>query len=155
MIYSAKSLLTPALITGILLPIPCLIIAIKWKTILSRWTEEGRILELKWKNFKKYISDFTLLKEHPPASIALWDFYMVYAVALGVAENTIKAMKDIVPDEEIRRTRTGPIVYSTIGLSSINSLTSSVHSTTSSSGGFHGGGGGGFHGGGGGGGGAR
>jgi len=154
MIYSAKSLLTLALITGILLSIPCLIIAIKWKTILSRWTEEGRLLELKWKNFKKFISDFTLLKEHPPASIALWDFYMVYAVALGVAEHTIKAMKDIVPDEEIRKTRTGTLIYSTTGFNSINSFTLSLHST-SSGGGTGGGGTGGFHGGGGGGGGAR
>ena len=79
---------------------------------------------------------------------------MVYAVALGVAEHTIKAMKDIVPDEEIRKTRTGTLIYSTTGFNSINSFTLSLHSTTRG-GGPGGGGTGGFHGGGGGGGGAR
>ena len=153
MLYSAETLLMPALIIGFILSIAGLIVANTWRTILCRWTREGRILELKWKNFKKFISDFTLLKEHPPASITLWDFYMVYAVALGVAEHTIKAMKDIVPDEEIREARTGTMVYSAVGFSSINSFTSSLHST--SSGGAGGAGGGGFGGSGGGGGGAR
>jgi len=153
MLYSAETLLMPALIIGFILSIAGLIVANTWRTILCRWTREGRILELKWKNFKKFISDFTLLKEHPPSSITLWDFYMVYAVALGVAEHTIKAMKDIVPDEEIREARTGTMVYSAVGFSSINSFTSSLHST--SSGGAGGTGGGGFGGSGGGGGGAR
>ena len=153
MLYSAETLLMPALIIGFILSIAGLIVANTWRTILCRWTREGRILELKWKNFKKFISDFTLLKEHPPSSITLWDFYMVYAVALGVAEHTIKAMKDIVPDEEIREARTGTMVYSAVGFSSINSFTSSLHST--SSGGAGGAGGGGFGGSGGGGGGAR
>ena len=153
MLISVEPALTQALIVGTIISIVLIIIANVWKTILSRWTEEGRLLELKWKNFKKFISDFTLLKEHPPESIALWDFYMVYAVALGVADNTIKAMKDIVPDEEIRNIRTGTIVYSAASFSSINSFTSSVRSSGGSGGG--GGGGGGFGGGGGGGGGAR
>ena len=154
MVYSVEPMLNWTLIIGSILSVICLIIANIWKTILSRWTEEGRLLELKWKNFKKFISDFTILKEHPPESITLWDFYMVYAVALGVAENTIKAMRDIVPDEEIKRTRTGPLIYTTTGFLSINRFTSSVHSS-SSGGGGSGGSHGGFHGGGGGGGGAR
>ena len=155
MLISVEPMLTWALIIGAILSIALIIIANVWKTILSRWTEEGHLLELKWKNFKKFISDFTLLKEHPPESIALWDFYMVYAVALGVADNTIKAMKDIVPDEEIRNIRTGTLVYSAAGFSSINSFTSSVRSSSSGGGGSGGSGGGGFGGGGGGGGGAR
>lgn len=154
MVYSVEPMLTWTLILGSILSVIGLIIANIWKTILSRWTEEGRLLELKWKNFKKFISDFTLLKEHPPDSLILWDFYLVYAVALGVAENTIKAMRDIVPDEEIKRTRTGPLIYTTTGFISINRFTSSVYSS-SSGGGGSGGSSGGFHGGGGGGGGAR
>jgi uncharacterized membrane protein len=154
MLISVEPMLTWALIIGIIFSFILLIIANIWKTILSRWTEEGRLLELKWKNFKKFISDFTLLKEHPPESIAIWDFYMVYAVALGVADNTIKAMKDIVPDEQIKSIKTGTLVYSTAGFRSINNFTSSI-SRSSSGGGSGGGGGGGFGGGGGGGGGAR
>ncbi|MCX8206023.1 MAG: DUF2207 domain-containing protein [Candidatus Micrarchaeota archaeon] len=67
------------------------------KMFLARWTREGRLLNLKWSNFKKYITDYSALEEHPPASIKLWDQYMVYAVALGVAQEAIRAMGRVAP----------------------------------------------------------
>ncbi|MEM0437761.1 MAG: DUF2207 domain-containing protein [Candidatus Micrarchaeia archaeon] len=72
-------------------------ISIAGKMFLARWTREGRILNLKWSNFRKYITDYSALEEHPPSSIKLWDHYMVYAVALGVAQEAIKAMGRVAP----------------------------------------------------------
>ncbi|MCD6363961.1 MAG: DUF2207 domain-containing protein [Synergistetes bacterium] len=63
----------------------------------GRWTSFGRSYYMKWKAFKRFLSDFSLLKLHPPSSIAIWDKYLVYATALGVAEKTWKAMKVLVP----------------------------------------------------------
>ena len=34
-----------------------------------------------------------MIKEHPPESIAIWNQYLVYATALGVADEVYKAMK--------------------------------------------------------------
>ena len=48
---------------------------------------------LKWKNFKKFLSDNSLMKEHPPESIVIWNQYLVYATALGVADKVYESMK--------------------------------------------------------------
>lgn len=75
MLYSAKTMLTPAFIIGFVFSIPGLITANIWRTVLSRWTKEGRILKLKWRNFKKNSSQISLFsKSIPPASIVFWDF---------------------------------------------------------------------------------
>ncbi len=74
-----------------------LISALLPEQVGGRWTTFGRIYYMKWKAFKRFLSDFSLLKLHPPASIAIWDKYLVYATALGVAEKTWKAMKVLVP----------------------------------------------------------
>ena len=68
---------------------------------LGRWTPEGRLFYERWNNFKKYLTDFSALKEHPPESIELWDSYLVYATALGVAEEVLKNMSLVVPAEQM------------------------------------------------------
>ena len=69
--------------------------------IAGRWTTHGEEYDAKWRNFKKYLKDFSLIKEYPPESIAIWNKYLVYATALGVAENVRKAMEINLPEEEL------------------------------------------------------
>lgn len=59
----------------------------------GRWTAFGEEYVKKWENFKKYLQDFSLIKEHPPESIVIWNKYLVYATAFGVADEVQKAMK--------------------------------------------------------------
>ena len=61
--------------------------------IFGQWTPEGRTRFLKWKNFKKFLKDYSLIKEHPPESIAVWNKYLVYGTALGVADEVYESMK--------------------------------------------------------------
>ena len=61
--------------------------------IFGQWTYEGRIYYLKWRNFKKFLSDNSLIKEHPPESIVVWNKYLVYGTALGVADKVYESMK--------------------------------------------------------------
>ena len=60
---------------------------------IGRWTPNGRVLHLKWQNFKKFLEDNSLIEEHPPESIAIWKKYLIYGAALGVADNVYKSMK--------------------------------------------------------------
>ena len=60
---------------------------------LGQWTPEGRVRYLKWKNFKKFLKDNSLIKEHPPESIVIWRKYLIYGAALGVAEKVYESMK--------------------------------------------------------------
>lgn len=73
-----------------------------FEKVFGRWTPEGRLYYERWNNFKKYLTDFSALKEHPPESIELWDFYLVYATALGVAEEVLKNMSLMVPAEQMK-----------------------------------------------------
>ncbi len=128
-----------------------LVLNAKYRTVLGRWTPEGKLYMERWKNFKKYITDFSDLKAHPPGSVKLWDHYMVYAMALGVAEEALKNMSVIVPKEQFQTSHFHNRVYVT-GYSSDFSHAYQVSAPKSSSGGSHGvgGAGGGFGGGGGG-----
>ena len=62
-------------------------------TFAGRWTLEGKEYHDKWKNFEKYLKDYSLIKEHPPASIEIWGKYLVYAAAMGCADKVTENMK--------------------------------------------------------------
>jgi uncharacterized membrane protein len=82
-----------------------------FQRILGQWTPEGRLYYEKWNNFKKYLTDFSALKEHPPESIKLWDFYLVYAIALGIAQEVIHNMELVVPSEQMQTSHFYPIYH--------------------------------------------
>ena len=121
----------------------------------GRWTPEGKEFHDKWENFKNYITDFSLIKERPPASIQVWGKYLVYAAALGCADEVSENMKkyfDIagVPEEYFNRS--DAVMFGYYG--GFNHLDTTFAALTpssdSSSGGIGSVGGGGFGGGGGG-----
>ena len=60
---------------------------------LGQWTPKGRVMYLKWRNFKKFLNDNSLIKEHPPESIVVWRKYLIYGAALGVADKVYESMK--------------------------------------------------------------
>ena len=59
----------------------------------GQWTPKGREMYLKWKNFKKFLKDNSLINEHPPESIVVWRKYLIYGASLGVADKVYEAMK--------------------------------------------------------------
>ena len=61
--------------------------------IFGQWTPKGRVRYLKWKNFKKFLKDNSLINEHPPESIVVWRKYLIYGAALGVADKVYESMK--------------------------------------------------------------
>lgn len=68
--------------------------------IAGHWTTYGEEYDAKWHNFAKYIQDFSLIKDQPPESIEIWDKYLVYASALGIANEVRKSMEMILPPDE-------------------------------------------------------
>ncbi|NPA21958.1 MAG: DUF2207 domain-containing protein [Candidatus Micrarchaeota archaeon] len=133
-------------ILGIFIYLITYFIAVFKPLLLGRWNREGRLKNLRWQAFKRYLSDMTLLKEKPPSSIALWDLLLVYAVALGVADKTLKAMKVVLGkklshlNRPLYRLAASPSFVK--GLSSLPSQGRSGRSFGGSGGGIGGGGGG-------------
>lgn len=66
----------------------------------GQWTTYGEEYDAKWHNFKKYIKDFSLIKEYPPESVKIWNKYLVYATALGAADAVKKAMELYLPKDQ-------------------------------------------------------
>jgi uncharacterized membrane protein len=129
-----------------------------------RRTPKGALLHARWQAFRRYLSDFSRLEESPPASLALWEQFLVYGIALGVAEQVLEAARLHAPSEVaqggsfyspgIVGSISGPYIFSFSNLENDFSDAFTPPSSGSGSGGggglFSGGGGGGFGGGGGG-----
>ncbi len=44
----------------------------------------------KWQSFKKYLEDYSMLKEQQENAILIWEKYLIYAISLGVNKKIIK-----------------------------------------------------------------
>lgn len=91
-IATLKSGIYPT-VAGIFLIIFSLALVFLDNDIFGRWTENGRTFYLKWKNFRKFLTDNSLIKEHPPESIVIWKKYLIYGTALGIADKVYESMK--------------------------------------------------------------
>ncbi len=137
-----------SLISSLILMIVSISSFIMPQKIAGQWTTYGEEYDARWHKFAKYLQDYTLMKEYPPESVEIWDKYLVYASALGIADKVTESMELIIPQKE-RRGNVYPFFYFG-GYSDISSgINSGINSGT---GGFGGGGAGGGAAGGGGGG---
>jgi uncharacterized membrane protein len=112
----------------------------------------------RWEAFRRYLVDFPRLHEAPPASLALWERYLVYGIAFGIADRVLQGAQIHMPEELHEASRiywispTGDLGSGPSALS-IGDLASGFGSALAPPSSGAGGGGGGFSGGGGGGGG--
>lgn len=132
-----------------------LILNIKITTSFNGFTQKGINEQEQWKAFKKYMEDFSYLNEKEVPELVLWEKYLVFATAFGIADKVLKQLKVKYPELNDPDTIHSMILfnsmYSSNGfntgfINSISSSTSRMYSSTYSSGS---GGGGGFSGGGG------
>lgn len=68
------------------------ILAVAFPDALPNRTRKGALHHKKWTLLKKFLNDFSNLKEMPPDAIVLWEQYLVYSIPLGVAKKVQKAM---------------------------------------------------------------
>lgn len=113
---------------------------------------------------KKFLKEFTLIKEREPIEVNLWNEYLMYAQIFGIADEVAKQFKKLYPEVIADMDRVGysynDIIFihamSNHGMKSASDARTRAQSYSSGGGGFSsGGGGGGSFGGGGGGGGFR
>ena len=144
------------ILAGIVIPVSMLafvnfILEIMLASKKYIFTKKGINEREQWKAFKKYMEDFSLLKDKEVPSLAVWEKYLVFATAFGISEKVLKQLKVIYPEITYMDSSTYSN-YSYIHIMNSvnigNGINSSVHSAVSSSGsgyggGFSGGGGGG------------
>lgn len=138
-----------------------LILNIKITTSFNGFTQKGINEQEQWKAFKKYMEDFSYLNEKEVPELVLWEKYLVYATAFGIADKVLKQLKVKYPELNDPDTIHSMILFNSMYnsngfntkfINSIKTSTSRMYSSTYSSGSGSGGGfsgGGGFGGGGG------
>lgn len=111
---------------------------------------------------RRYLNDYTLIKDREAIEVELFEEYLIYAQIMGIAKKVAKQFKDLYPEiiEQSNFNSYDNIIFiytcSSRGISQANAAKSRAESYSSGGGGFSsGGGGGGSFGGGGGGGGFR
>ena len=167
------SISTPFILIVIcmIISIICMILCRKLSKRFNGLTQKGIDEKEKWDGLKKYMEDFSMLDDKTVPELILWEKYLVYATAFGIADKVLKQLKIVYPqimdDNFHSGTYLGLMYYNNLNNNFIHSLEHGVNSayngsvsaratydySNSSSGGGFGGGfssGGGFGGGGGG-----
>lgn len=84
-------------IIGILLiinAIPYFIMTNKTRQLTDKGLEE----KAKWVGLKRYMEDFSLLNEKEVPDLKLWEKYLVFATAFGIADKVLKQLKIRYPE---------------------------------------------------------
>ena len=77
------------IVAGVVAGLVFVVFMLLGRTIL-RWTETAYLEHRRWKNFRKFLQDFSAIEQAPVGLLAIWEQYYVYAVALGVATEFLK-----------------------------------------------------------------
>ena len=96
---------TASNITWILIAlIPLIIIKLyfwtKQKNILKNiavLTQEGNDEKEQWQALKRFLTDYSLIKEKDVPDLVLWEKYLVYATAFGISDKVIENLKAAYP----------------------------------------------------------
>ena len=67
--------------------------------IWRRRTRAGQQEAERWEAFRRYLTDFPRLDEAPPATLELWERYLVYGIAFGIAERVLQGAQLHMPQE--------------------------------------------------------
>ncbi len=88
-------------IAPIIIAILCAICAILCNKIYKKMrnlTQKGTNEQEKWRALKKYMEDFSLLNEREVPELVLWEKYLVYATAFGIADKVLEQLKVRYPE---------------------------------------------------------
>ena len=130
---------------GLVLILPLIIViinAILCKKItkkLNILTQKGVDTKEQWKGLKRYMEDFSLLKEREVPELVIWEKYLVYATVMGIADKVIKQLKIVYPDFEEMTNSIGTytcmnvMMHTDFSSSFSSAISSSITSATASS----------------------
>jgi uncharacterized membrane protein len=79
------------IIGGILFGISILLQA--YVTSIERRSIKGNEDYVRWRAFEKFLKEFTNIKDYPMPGLTIWEHYMVYATAFGIADLVEKQVR--------------------------------------------------------------
>lgn len=120
---------------------------------LNVLTQKGVDQKEQWKGLKKYMEDFSMLDRREVPELVIWEKYLVFATAFGIADKVIKQLKIVYPNLDEMTNGINTFTYMNLMMNTdfSSSFSNAISSSMSSAYSSGSGGGGGFSGGGGGG----
>ncbi len=151
LIAEANIIIKICIASTILMIIIGLIKSIMVAKKINVFTQKGVNEIEEWKGLKKYMKDYSLLDEKEVPAITIWEKYLVFATAFGIANEVIKQLKLVYPDFENISTINSTTLFivmntdfnRTFSSAISTSMSTTYSSATGGGGGFSGGGGGG------------
>lgn len=150
---------TARLVLSLVLAGGCFVVFTLLGNSVLRWTKTAYLEHRRWRNFRKFLCDFSALEQAPVSLLAVWEHFYVYAVALGVAGDFLKHVTKLaelrganlaVPAWYVGAANAGGASVASLGqtmsgfgafAANLGSMMSSFSTTSASGGGFSGGGG--------------
>ncbi len=112
-------------------------------------TQEGVDEHEKWKGLKKYMEDFSMLDKREIPEVVIWESFLVYATAFGIANKVLKQLKIVYPNmSEQWNMNSYGYMYLMLNTNFSSSFSNAITSSMSTAYSSGTGGGGGFSGGG-------
>ena len=68
------------------------------RRVWRRRRKAGQLEAERWEAFRRYLTDFPRLHEAPPATLELWERYLVYGIAFGIAERVLQGAQLHMPE---------------------------------------------------------
>ena len=69
-----------------------------FRRVWRRRSPEAQEDAERWDAFRSYLTDFPRLDEAPPATLELWERYLVYGIAFGIAERVLQGAHIHMPE---------------------------------------------------------
>jgi uncharacterized membrane protein len=60
---------------------------------IERRSKQGNEDYVRWRAFEKFLKEFTNIKDYPMPGLTIWEHYMVYATAFGIADLVEKQVR--------------------------------------------------------------
>jgi len=76
-----------------------LVFALTRVKMWRRRSKAGMTEAERWEAFRRYLTDFPRLQEAPPATLELWERFLVYGIAFGIAERVLQGAHLHMPEE--------------------------------------------------------
>ena len=97
------------------------------------YTQKGINEKERWKGLRKYMLDFSLLKEKDIPQIVIWEHFLVYATAFGIADKVLKQLKTVYPNIENEvNVNTYTYMYLMMNTNFSSSFSNAINSSMSS-----------------------
>ena len=111
----------------------------KYLNNLPVYTQEGINDTEKWRGLKKYMEEFSMLDKKEVPEIVVWEEFLVYATAFGIADKELDQLGELYPEIQNTLDFTNAsysyvISHAHFSKNFIHAISNSIESTTSSKG---------------------